>query len=45
MVELYGFPNSICAQKVLITLLEKGLECEKHDINLFVGAQYLREFT
>lgn len=40
MLELYDFPNSICAQKVRMTLLEKGLECQKHDVNLFVSAQY-----
>jgi len=28
MVELCGFPNSICARKVRMPLLEKGLECE-----------------
>jgi glutathione S-transferase len=40
MLELYDFPNSICAQKVRMTLLEKNLECKKHDVNLFVSAQY-----
>ena len=40
MLELYDFPNSICAQKVRMTLFEKGLECQKHDVNLFKSAQY-----
>ena len=44
MLELYDFPNSICAQKVRMTLLEKGLVCEKHDVNLFVSAQYDPEY-
>jgi glutathione S-transferase len=44
MLELYDFPNSICAQKVRMTLYEKGLECEKHDVNLFVSAQYDPEY-
>jgi len=39
MLELYDFPNSICAQKVRMTLFEKGLVCEKHDVNLFKSAQ------
>ena len=40
MLELYDFPNSICAQKVRMTLFEKGLDCQKHDVNLFKSAQY-----
>jgi glutathione S-transferase len=40
MLELYDFPNSICAQKVRMTLFEKGLAYAKHDVNLFRGAQY-----
>ena len=40
MLELYDFANSICAQKVRLTLFEKGLDCQKHDVNLFVSAQY-----
>jgi len=44
MLELYDFPNSICAQKVRLTLFEKGLECEKHDVNLFKSAQYDPEY-
>ncbi|MDA1327270.1 MAG: glutathione S-transferase family protein [Proteobacteria bacterium] len=44
MLELYDFPNSICAQKVRMTLLEKGLDCKKHDVNLFKSAQYDPEY-
>lgn len=44
MLQLYDFPNSICAQKVRMTLFEKGLACEKHDVNLFKSAQYDPEY-
>lgn len=44
MLKLYKAGNSICTQKVLITMHEKGLECEKQDINLFAGEQYNPEY-
>ena len=34
MLELYTHPMSPCAQKVRIVLAEKGLEWEKHHVNL-----------
>lgn len=44
MLELYDFPDSVCAQKVRMTLFEKGLEHEKHNVSLFKGAQYDPEY-
>ena len=40
MIELYDFNNSVCAQKVRMTLAEKGLDFAARDINLFKGEQY-----
>ena len=40
MLELYHFNNSVCAQKVRMTLFEKGLEWEGHEVNLFKSEQY-----
>lgn len=40
MLELYQFGNSVCAQKVRITMSEKGLDWETHEINLFASEQY-----
>lgn len=40
MLGLYKAGNSICTQKVLITLAEKGLPFATHDIDLFKGEQY-----
>ena len=40
MLKLYKSGNSICTQKVMITLREKGLEPEMHNINLFANEQY-----
>ena len=40
MRTLYKAGNSICTQKVLITLREKGLQWEEHNINLFLNQQY-----
>jgi glutathione S-transferase len=37
---LYQFGNSVCAQKVRITLLEKGLRWETRNVDLFRGEQY-----
>ena len=40
MLKLYKSGNSICTQKVMITLREKGLEPETQNINLFANEQY-----
>ena len=44
MLKLYKFGNSVCAQKVLMTLDEKGLDFETQDINLFKNEQYNPEY-
>ncbi len=44
MLTLYKYSNSICTQKVLITLDEKNLDFETVDINLFAGEQYDPEY-
>ena len=44
MLELYQFGNSVCAQKVRITLFEKRLEWKTHEVNLFTGEQYDPEY-
>ena len=44
MLKLYQFGNSVCAQKVLMTLDEKGLDFETQDINLFKNEQYNPEY-
>ena len=40
MLTLYVARNSICTQKVLVTLHEKGLPFETRDVNLFTNEQY-----
>jgi glutathione S-transferase len=40
MLKLYKAGNSICTQKVLITLGEKGLTYETQDVDLFNNQQY-----
>jgi glutathione S-transferase len=40
MLKLYKSGNSICTQKVMITLREKGLEPEMQSVNLFLNEQY-----
>jgi glutathione S-transferase len=40
MLTLYKAGNSICTQKVLITLAEKGVVCETVNLNLFKNEQY-----
>jgi len=37
---LYQFGNSVCAQKVRITLAEKGLDWEAREVDLFKSEQY-----
>lgn len=44
MLDLYDFPNSVCSQKVRMTLFEKTIECRKHDVNLFASEQYDPEY-
>jgi len=44
MLKLYHFENSVCAQKVRMTLFEKGVEWESHEVNLFANAQYDPEY-
>jgi glutathione S-transferase len=40
MLKVYSFHNSICTQKVFITLAEKGLAFDKHNIDLFTNEQF-----
>ncbi len=44
MIDLYLAKNSICTQKVLITLHEKGLDWTPHWIDLFNNRQYDPEY-
>ncbi len=39
-VTLYQFGNSVCCQKVRITMLEKGVEWDSVEVNLFRNEQY-----
>lgn len=41
---LYSFINSICTQKVFMTLAEKGLDYEMRAVNLFQNEQYDPEY-
>lgn len=40
MIALYDFGNSVCCQKVRITLCEKGLDWESVRVDLFRSEQY-----
>src|SRR5438105_13940975 len=40
MLTLYDFGNSVCCQKVRITLVEKGLTWEARKVDLFKTEQY-----
>lgn len=40
MLELYQYGNSVCAQKVRITLAEKNLDWHAHHVDLFKSEQY-----
>ncbi len=40
MITLYQFGNSVCCQKVRITMAEKGLDWETVEIDLFKSEQY-----
>ncbi|NQV55688.1 MAG: glutathione S-transferase family protein [Rhodospirillales bacterium] len=44
MLQLYLSPNSICTQKVLITLDEKKIDFEQKIVNLFANEQYDPEY-
>ncbi len=44
MLELYQFGNSVCAQKVRITMSEKGLDWATHEVNLFTSEQYSPDY-
>ncbi len=44
MLTLYTFHNSICTQKVFITLAEKDLSYDEHLINLFAAEQFDPEY-
>lgn len=44
MLKLYTARNSICTQKVLITLYEKGLEWDEIIIDLFRNEQYSPDY-
>ena len=44
MLTLYTFHNSICTQKVFITLAEKDLTFDEQLINLFAAEQYDPEY-
>lgn len=44
MITLYQFGNSVCAQKVRVTLCEKGLAWETRNVDLFRAEQYDPEY-
>ena len=44
MLILYDFGNSVCCQKVRITMREKGLDWEARRVDLFTAAQYTPEY-
>src|SRR5712672_4594916 len=44
MLKLYTAHNSICTQKVFLTLIEKGLEWQSEYIDLFKNEQYRPEY-
>ena len=44
MMILYDFGNSVCCQKVRITLVEKGLTWQAHRVDLFKSEQYDPEY-
>ncbi len=43
-IKLYQFGNSVCCQKVRITLLEKKLDWDPIEVNLFSNEQYSPEY-
>jgi glutathione S-transferase len=44
MIKVYSSFNSICTQKVFITLAEKGLAYDTHNVNLFTNEQFTPEY-
>ncbi len=44
MIQVYKAGNSICTQKVFITLAEKGVAYTTHDVDLFNNEQYRPEY-
>jgi glutathione S-transferase len=44
MITFYQFGNSVCCQKVRITMNEKGLAWEPVEVNLFRNEQYSPEY-
>ena len=44
MLTLYSFKNSVCAQKVRVTMVEKGLDWETKEVQLFKNEQYDPEY-
>lgn len=44
MLTLYTAKNSICTQKVFITLAEKALDYDQKNVNLFTHEQYSPEY-
>ena len=44
VLKLYTAENSICTQKVFLTLLEKGLDWESEYLDLFKNEQYRPEY-
>ena len=44
MLTLYSFMNSICTQKVFITLAEKGVPYDIKTVNLFTNEQFSPEY-
>ena len=44
MITLYQYGNSVCAQKVRLTLCEKGLPFETCNVDLFRAEQYNPEY-
>lgn len=44
MIKLYEFSNSVCCQKVRVTLAIKNLSWESVSINLFTSEQYSPEY-
>jgi len=44
MIVLYQYGNSVCAQKVRLTLCEKGLPFETRNVDLFRAEQYDPEY-
>ena len=44
MLKLFTAQNSICTQKVFLTLIEKGLEWQSEYLDLFKNEQYRPEY-